>query len=118
MFQKLSPAASVVFLLLVSIVVLSQARLVSARPCTPPSASATGASRGAALVPQTPCVGEFLSEGPLYNPTFAYSNSSLSFRIPAMVWSALGKTVYVPLRSEKVAPDTTTYSFLHVSESS
>jgi hypothetical protein len=118
MRQGLGRPATIVFLILVSIVVLSQTRLVGARPCTPTGVSAGRVGRGTALVSQTPCVGEYFSEGPLYNPTFTYSSSSLSFRIPAMVWSALGRAVYAPSTSEKVAPETTTYWFLHVSESS
>lgn len=117
MRQGLSRAATIVFLVLIGIVVLSQTRSAGARPCTPPNASA-GVGRSTTLAAQTPCVREYFSEGPLYNPTFAYSNSSLSFRIPTMVWSALGRAVYAPSRSEKVAPNTTTYWFLHVSESS
>jgi hypothetical protein len=116
--QEPSRAAISVFLVLIGIVVLSQTRLVGAKPCTTSGLSASGADRGTTLVPQTPCAREYFSEGPLYNPTFTYSNSSLSFKIPAMVWSALGKAVYASPSLEKVAPNTTTYWFLHVSESS
>lgn len=118
MRQQFSRAAIITFLVLVGFVALSQARLARAKPCIPANVAGSGVGRGAGRVPQTPCVREYFSEGPLYNPTFNYSNSSRRFRIPAMVWSALGKIVYAPSVLEKAAPATTTYWFLRVSETS
>jgi hypothetical protein len=118
MRQELRRAVVIAFLLFIGILALSQTRLVGARSCTPTNLPSGDVGRGGALVPQAPCAREHFSEGPLYIPAFAYSKSSLSFTIPAMVWSALGKAILVPSRSEKVAPDTTTYWFLRVSQSS
>lgn len=112
MRQGLSRAAVIAFLVLGSVVGLSQTIPVGATLCGPlsPKAVCDGAAATRRL--------GYFTQGPLYNPTFAYRGSSLSFTIPAMVWSALGKAVYAPSVSETVAPDTTTYWYLQVSQSS
>lgn len=125
MRRELNRAAIIAFLVIVGCAVLLQTKQVGARPCTPPNLSASVEGRATAFIPQTLCATrlvsrqpEYFSEGPLYNPTFTYSDSSLSFTIPTILWSARGKAVYAPSRSETVAPNTTTYWFLRVPKSS
>ena len=115
MRYRLSILAIIAFVALLILVLFSHTREADARPCTSIDASSAGpASRGAFVHNPAPCVKEYLTEGPLYNPTFTYSNASLSFEIPTMMWSALGKAVFVPATRAKVVPNSTTYWFLRV----
>jgi hypothetical protein len=118
MRYRLNRLAMIAFFAIFILILFSQTRGAGARPCTSFNPSSVGSTRGALVYNPAPCVKEYLTQGPLYNPTFTYSDSSLSFEIPTMTWSALGKAVFVPATHAKVAPDTTTYWFLRVPASS
>src|ERR1700727_44023 len=112
MRQRLNRAGILAFVLLVSIVGLSQTKRVNAELC--PGALA----HAGAFTPQMHCIKEYFSAGPLYNPTFSYSATSLSFRMPSMMWSALGHVIFTPAIQQKAAPNATRYWFLRFSRSS
>jgi hypothetical protein len=110
---------TIAFLALLVVVLVSQPRGVKARPCTAiETSSASSPGRDVIVHNAAPCVRSYLTAGPLYNPMFTYSDSSLSFGIPAMMWSGLRKVVFVSATRAKVAPNTTTYWFLRVPDSS
>jgi hypothetical protein len=119
MRYRVQRIVTIAFLAVLVVVLLTQPRGVKARPCTVMEASpASSLGRDVIVHNAAPCVRSYLTAGPLYNPMFSYSDSSLSFEIPAMTWSGLRKIVFVAATRAKAAPNTTTYWFLRVRDSS
>jgi hypothetical protein len=117
--HRLNYIVAIFFFAIIGLILLSHSREAEARPCMSVGGSSTTDAPGGGFIDhQGPCYREYLTDGPLYNPMFSYSNSSLSFEIPSLMWSAFGKAVFVPSARAKVSPNTTTYWFLRVPRSS
>lgn len=88
--------------------------------CSPPNAIAPHTQVAASplyqdLTHSETCsgqIGDLHSDGPLYSSSFTYSGSSLTFSIPAQVWSVKGQRVFTPLTVESAPASATSYWWL------
>jgi hypothetical protein len=59
--------------------------------------------------------GDLWSDGPIYNASFSFSGSSLSFTIPAMTWIAQGQRIYTQASAYTAPDNSTSYWWLDTS---